>query len=238
MTPRFTRMHSDGAFDAVVVGGGLAGMLTALELGPRRVALVSSGSLGEATSSAWAQGGIAAAVGHDDSPALHAADTVAAGAGLVERRVAARLAADAPHAIERIVARGVRFDRDGAFGYALGREGAHSRRRILRAGGDATGAELVRAIALAVRAAAHVTLFEGVRARDVMLAGDGGVAGLPNAIVRDHCPFGAAAIDHPVLCAADRGLVEGLLNGLCGDSVPVQFSSRARGDEACSTVAG
>ncbi len=178
MTPRFTRMHSDGAFDAVVVGGGLAGMLTALELGPRRVALVSSGSLGEATSSAWAQGGIAAAVGHDDSPALHAADTVAAGAGLVERRVAARLAADAPHAIERIVARGVRFDRDGAFGYALGREGAHSRRRILRAGGDATGAELVRAIALAVRAAAHVTLFEGVRARDVMLAGDGGVAGL------------------------------------------------------------
>jgi predicted ArsR family transcriptional regulator len=65
-----------------------------------------------------------------------------------------------------------------------------------------------------------------------------GVAGFPNAIVRDHCPFGAAAIDHPVLCAADRGLVEGLLNGLCGDSVPVQFSSRARGDEICSTVAG
>jgi predicted ArsR family transcriptional regulator len=69
-------------------------------------------------------------------------------------------------------------------------------------------------------------------------AAHGGVAGLPNTIVRDHCPFGSAAIDHPVLCAADRGLVEGLLNGLCGDGVPVQFSSRARGDEVCSTVAG
>jgi len=60
----------------------------------------------------------------------------------------------------------------------------------------------------------------------------------PHAIVRDHCPFGDAAIDHPVLCAADRGLVEGLLKGLCGDGVPVQLSSRARGDEICATVVG
>ena len=165
-------------FDAIVVGGGLAGMLTALELGPRSVALVSYGSLGEYTSSAWAQGGIAAAVGDDDSPALHAADTVAAGAGLVEKRVAARLAADGPTAIERIAARGVRFDRDGSLGYALGREGAHSRRRILRAGGDATGAELVRAIAVAVRAADGVTLFERAQAREIVLDADGRVAGL------------------------------------------------------------
>lgn len=153
-------------------------MLTALELQPRSVALVSSGSLGQWTSSAWAQGGIAAAVGDDDSPALHAADTVAAGAGLVERRVAARLAADAPRAIERIAARGVRFDRVDPAHYALGREGAHSRRRILRAGGDATGAELVRAIALAVRASAGITLLEDTRALDVALGRDGSVAGL------------------------------------------------------------
>ena len=69
-------------------------------------------------------------------------------------------------------------------------------------------------------------------------AAHAGGAGSPNAVIRDHCPFGDAAIDHPVLCAADRGLVEGLLNGLCGDSVPVQLSSRARGDEVCATVAG
>jgi L-aspartate oxidase len=165
-------------FDAIVVGGGLAGMLTALELRPLRVALVSYESLGEATSSAWAQGGIAAAVGHDDSPALHAADTVAAGAGLVERRVAARLASDAPHAIERIVEFGVRFDRDDATHYALGREAAHSRRRILRAGGDATGAELVRAIAAAVRGAATIVRIESARALDVLSAQDGAVAGV------------------------------------------------------------
>ncbi len=159
-------------YDAIVVGAGLAGMMTALELRPLRVALVSYGALGQSTSSAWAQGGIAAAVGDDDSPALHAADTVAAGAGLVERIVAARLAADAPHAIERIASLGVRFDVDQDAHYALGREGAHSRRRILRAGGDATGAELVRAIAAAVRASSSIEAIEDATALDVALSGD------------------------------------------------------------------
>jgi L-aspartate oxidase len=160
----------DRTYDAIVVGGGLAGMMTALELRPLRVALVSYGGLGKLTSSAWAQGGIAAAVGDDDSPGLHAADTVAAGAGLVEYLVAARLAADAPHAIERVASLGVRFDKSDDAHYALGREGAHSRRRILRAGGDATGAELVRAIAAAVHAAAWITVIEDAVALDVALA--------------------------------------------------------------------
>jgi len=65
-----------------------------------------------------------------------------------------------------------------------------------------------------------------------------GAAGAGGSIVRGHCPFGDAAIEHPVLCAADRGLVEGLLSVLCGDTVAVQLSSRARGDEVCATVAG
>jgi predicted ArsR family transcriptional regulator len=59
-----------------------------------------------------------------------------------------------------------------------------------------------------------------------------------NAIVRGNCPFGAAALENPVLCAADRGLVEGLLSVLCGDTVSVQISSRAKGDDVCVTVAG
>jgi L-aspartate oxidase len=166
------------AYDAVVVGGGLAGMLTAFELRPLRVALVSYRSLGELTSSAWAQGGIAAAVGDDDSPSLHTADTVKAGAGLVERRVAARLAADAPNAIARIASLGVRFDRDAESHYALGREAAHSRRRILRAGGDATGAELVRAIVEAVHGAPWIVPLEGARALDALLDEDRRVAGV------------------------------------------------------------
>ena len=156
------------SYDAVVVGGGLAGLMTALELRPLRVALVAPKLLGEGTASAWAQGGIAAAVGADDSPAFHAADTVAAGAGLVEERVAARLAADAPHAIERVTSLGVRFDREGE-DFALGREAAHSRRRILRAGGDATGAELVRALVAAVREAPDIEPIEDARALDVIV---------------------------------------------------------------------
>ncbi len=166
-------------YDAVVVGGGLAGMLTAFELRPLKVALVSYRSLGELTSSAWAQGGIAAAVGDDDSPSLHTADTVEAGAGLVERRVAARLTADAPNAIERIASLGVRFDREGEDShYALGREAAHSRRRILRAGGDATGAELVRALVEAVHGAAWIEPLEGARALDALLDAEGRIAGV------------------------------------------------------------
>jgi L-aspartate oxidase len=191
-------------YDAIVVGGGLAGMMTALELKPLRVALVSLRDLGEWTSSAWAQGGIAAAVGDDDSPALHAKDTVAAGAGLVERRVAARLAADAPHAIERVASLGVRFDRADAAHYALGREGAHSRRRILRAGGDATGAELVRAIARAVRAAPSIVPIENATALDVAVR-DGRVCGL---VVR--LPDGAVA----TLASGALVLATGGLGGL------------------------
>ncbi len=205
MTPRAAD------FDAVVVGGGLAGMLTALELvralpaeRSRRVALVSYRSLGEWTSSAWAQGGIAAAVGDDDSPALHAADTVAAGAGLVERRVAARLAADAPGAIERIASLGVRFDRDAAARYTLGREAAHSRRRVLRAGGDATGAELVRALAHAVHECADIVLYEGARALDILVA-RGRAGGL---VVRD------AAGETVALCSPRVVLATGGIGGL------------------------
>jgi L-aspartate oxidase len=193
----------DRTYDAIVVGGGLAGMMTALELRPLRVALVSYGRLGQLTSSAWAQGGIAAAVGDDDSPALHAADTVAAGAGLVERLVAARLAADAPHAIERIASLGVRFDVDEGAHYALGREGAHSRRRILRAGGDATGAELVRAIAAAVRDATWITAIEDATALDIALA-EGSVCG---AFVR-------VAGDAVLLRASNVVLATGGLGGL------------------------
>ena len=106
-----TALHdTNGA--AVVIGGGLAGLMTALALAPRPVLLLSSAALGLETSSILAQGGIAASIGPDDNASLHLADTLAAGDGLCDQRVAAAILAGAPAAIQRLTQLGVVFDRD------------------------------------------------------------------------------------------------------------------------------
>ena len=144
----------------VIIGSGLAGLLTALELAPRRCVLVTRAPLGGESSSGWAQGGIAVAVAEDDSPALHLADTLAAGDGLCDAAVAARITAAGPAAIEVLTRHGVRFDHGADGGLAVGLEAAHARRRIVHAAGDATGAEIVRALVQAVRATPSVTVLE------------------------------------------------------------------------------
>ena len=186
--------------DVVVVGSGLAGLLTALELEGMQVAVVTQGAIGVEASSSWAQGGVAAALGDDDSPELHASDTVAAGAGLVDARLARDLAREAPAAIERVVALGAQLDRtpDGAF--AMGREAAHSRRRIVHAHGDATGAELVRAVSAAARRAPHVTLYEHTTLTDIIVRRDQ-VAG-----VRVYRDGGYETIETPRAVLATGGL--------------------------------
>src|SRR6185437_16838537 len=93
----------------VVVGAGIAGLMTALELAPRPVVLLSKAPLGAEGSTLWAQGGLAAAIGDGDSPALHAADTIAAGDGLTDPKIADEFARGAPRAIERLFCLGVRF---------------------------------------------------------------------------------------------------------------------------------
>lgn len=161
----------------VVVGGGVAGLSTALRLAPRPVTLVTASPLGLGTATGWAQGGIASAMAEDDSATLHAADTGAAGAGLTEPEVALRIAAEGPRLIEWLVSLGAPFDRteDGAL--ALGLEAAHSRRRIVRAGGDSTGARVLETLVRAVQAAPSV---EVVTASVVALLRDenGAVAGI------------------------------------------------------------
>ncbi len=170
----------------VVVGAGVAGLSVALRLAPRPVTLVSASPLGLGTATGWAQGGIAAAIGADDAASFHAADTLAAGAGLGEPEVAARVAAEGPRLIDWLVRVGVAFDRaeDGAL--ALGLEAAHGRRRIVRAGGDATGARVLEGLVRAVQGAPSVEVVVAT-VRDLLRDGHGAVAGV--VCERDGVPF-------------------------------------------------
>ena len=157
----------------VIVGSGLAGLLTALSLAPRPCVLVTGGRLGADSSSVWAQGGLAAAVAADDDPSLHRADTMAAGDGLCDAGSVARLVGAGPGIVALLEGYGVRFDHDAQGRLAVGLEAAHSRRRIVHAMGDSTGAEIVRALSARVRAAPSITVLE--RTRLLRIEADGQV---------------------------------------------------------------
>lgn len=166
------------AFDYVVVGAGLAGLVAALELaGAGRVALIAKAPP-EASNSAHAQGGIAAAIGEDDAPALHAADTEAAGAGLCDEAAVAALVADAPDAIRWLGAHGVHFDHDSSGRPRLGLEAAHSRPRIVHAEGDASGRAVVRALWERVQRAPEIRVLLPYRAGALLVNDHGDVCGV------------------------------------------------------------
>lgn len=161
----------------VIVGGGIAGLLVALHLAPEPVLLLSQARLGTGASSVWAQGGLAAAMGDDDDPALHLADTLAAGDGLCDRAMASRILHAAPGAIAALDRYGVRFDRGPEGKLRLGLEAAHSRRRIVHADGDGSGREIMRALVAAVRAIPSITVVEGTAARRLAVA-DNAIQGI------------------------------------------------------------
>jgi L-aspartate oxidase len=152
----------------VIVGSGLAALFTALKLAPDPVTIVSAAGLGEGAASAWAQGGIAAAVGEADRPEAHAADTIRAGAGIVDEAVARRVTAEAPERIEDLLALGVPFDRDDDGKIVLSREAAHSQKRVVRVTGDRAGQAIVAALIAAVRRTPSITVLEGYRAIDLV----------------------------------------------------------------------
>src|SRR5215217_5369686 len=156
-------------YDVVVVGAGVAGLAFTLRLSPSlRVALLTKGALGE-SNTRYAQGGLSAAVGADDSPALHAVDTLAAGAGLSDPEAVAQLVEGAPVAVRWLVALGAHFDAGPDGEILLGREAAHSRRRVLHAGGDATGAEIERALVARVREDRNVDFYPGAFVVDLVV---------------------------------------------------------------------
>jgi L-aspartate oxidase len=159
----------------VIIGGGLAGLMTHCDWRPCRPVLAKA-SLGAEASSGWAQGGIGAAIGPDDDPELHLADTLAAGDGLCDVAVARRITAAAPAAIETLLRYGVRFDRATTGALSLGLESAHARRRIVHATGDGTGRAIMRALSDAVRATPSITVLEGLEARRLLVV-DGAISG-------------------------------------------------------------
>jgi len=144
----------------LVIGAGLAGLTAALAAAPRRVVVLSTGPLGQDCSSAWAQGGIAAALSQGDQPAFHAADTVAAGAGLVDPEMADILTREGPDAVRTLASLGVPFDRDSDLGFAQSLEAAHSRPRVARVKGDQAGQEILRSVIAAVYACPSIEVLE------------------------------------------------------------------------------
>ncbi|HUS95958.1 MAG TPA: L-aspartate oxidase [Hyphomicrobiaceae bacterium] len=153
----------------IIIGAGLAGLFTALKLAPLPVTVVAAAPLGEGASSAWAQGGIAAAVGEGDTPSAHAADTIAAGAGIVSGTIARMVAEEASERVHDLLSYGVPFDRDLEGRLVLSREAAHSAKRIVRVAGDGAGRAIMQALIATVRATPSIQVLEGYLATKLTL---------------------------------------------------------------------
>ncbi|HEY3638295.1 MAG TPA: L-aspartate oxidase [Rhizomicrobium sp.] len=162
---------------AIIIGAGIAGLFTALKLAPFPATILCPSSLGASGSSIWAQGGIAAALGKDDSWELHAADTIAAGMELGDPEVAAFVTREARDRIEDLVGYGAPFDREPNGELALAREAAHSRARIVHVCGDRAGVQVMQALTKAVLDTPSISVMEGFCATELALD-DGRVVGV------------------------------------------------------------
>lgn len=160
----------------LIIGGGLAGLFTALKLAPAPCTVLSPRPLGQGASSSWAQGGVSAALQPGDSIASHVDDTMRAGAGLVDEEVAHGMAAQASDRIHDLLTFGVPFDRDLEGHLVASREAAHSHARVVRVKGDQAGAKIMEALVAAVRKTPSITVLEGAEALSLIIE-NGRVAG-------------------------------------------------------------
>ncbi|WP_329471790.1 L-aspartate oxidase [Streptomyces sp. NBC_01723] len=211
MTSTGIRLHAPApgwALDAdvVVVGSGVAGLTAALrcEAAGLRTVVVTKARLDDG-STRWAQGGIAAALGEGDTPGQHLDDTLVAGAGLCDPEAVRILVTEGPDAVRRLIETGAHFDESTEGGLALTREGGHHRRRIAHAGGDATGAEISRALVEAVRARGLRTV-ENALVLDLLTDAEGRTAGVTLHVMGEGQHDGVGAVHAPAVVLATGGM--------------------------------
>ncbi|MEU0065582.1 L-aspartate oxidase [Streptomyces albidoflavus] len=193
--------------DVVVVGSGVAGLTAALRCAAAglRTVVVTKARLDDG-STRWAQGGIAAALGEGDTPEQHLDDTLVAGAGLCDADAVRLLVTEGPDAVRRLIDTGAVFDKADAAGtIALTREGGHHRRRIAHAGGDATGAEISRALVEAVRAR-RIRTVENALVLDLLTDAEGRTAGVTLHVMGEGRHDGVGAIHAPAVVLATGGM--------------------------------
>ncbi|MGB7982297.1 MAG: L-aspartate oxidase [Candidatus Nanopelagicales bacterium] len=193
--------------DVVVIGSGVAGLSLALNI--RRLGhrvMVVTKSRVEQGATRWAQGGIAAALAEGDSPADHERDTLVAGAGLCDPAAVHTLCTLGPASVRNLIAAGARFDQDLAGQIALTREGGHLRDRIAHAGGDATGAEIFRALTAAIADDPGIELVEHALALDLLTDSLGGVQGITLHVIGEGQHDGVGAVLAPAVVVATGGL--------------------------------
>ncbi|MFI7142050.1 L-aspartate oxidase [Streptomyces massasporeus] len=211
MTTTGIRLHAPAAgwsiaADVVVVGSGVAGLTAALrcEAAGLRTVVVTKARLDDG-STRWAQGGIAAALGEGDTPEQHLDDTLVAGAGLCDEDAVRLLVTEGPDAVRRLIETGARFDESSEGDLELTREGGHHRRRIAHAGGDATGAEISRALVEAVRARGVRTV-ENALVLDLLTDAEGRTAGVTLHVMGEGQHDGVGAVHAPAVVLATGGM--------------------------------
>ncbi|TAL15124.1 MAG: L-aspartate oxidase [Frankiales bacterium] len=197
--------------DVVVVGSGVAGLTAALHAaaavrGDAGSVLLITKVLVDDGSTRWAQGGVAAAIGLDDTPEEHLQDTLEAGAGLCDVDAVRVLCEEGPARLHELIALGAAFDRDAAGELALTREGGHHRNRIVHAGGDATGAEVQRALVAAVRADPRIRVVEHALVLDLLRTADGRAAGITLHVLGEGTEDGVGCVRARAVVLATGGM--------------------------------
>ncbi|EPH41398.1 putative L-aspartate oxidase [Streptomyces aurantiacus JA 4570] len=192
--------------DVVVVGSGVAGLTAALRSSAAglKTVVVTKARLDDG-STRWAQGGIAAALGEGDTPEQHLDDTLVAGVGLCDEEAVRILVTEGPDAVRRLIATGAHFDESTEGDLELTREGGHHRRRIVHAGGDATGAEVSRALVEAVRARGIPTV-ENALVLDLLTDDEGRAAGVTLHVMGEGQHDGVGAVHAPAVVLATGGM--------------------------------